>query len=525
MRRFLLLATGLAAMAVQAERIAPYRQIHRIFAIEPEKIEAARERSPAAFSNGVIIATFVGLKIGPAEAKDFERQKAFVARMKARGLPVQICLSSTIGHFDDWQVVQPWPKMVGANGKVAEAVCCPRSEGFRAYVGGLFAKYAALGPDVIWFDDDFRMAFHPPADNGCFCPDCLKAFRDETGIEIDMKGPQPRLRTAAIRAKWFDFGRRTMNELVRIGADAAHKVDPNVALGFMVANLDVQAYCPPDLKEWIRLGRNAKGEVWLRPGSGFYDDFSPYGALQKNIAIGRLVAATEGEGVVNVTEEVTSPYTRRGKSMRITFLEAALNVGLAGADGTTYDAIKPNLDEQLKDNAVVAEMARKYPLLDAMYGLVRGKRQIGVAVPPHNDSLWKAFCLGIPFTFRPQHAVAETPADFLCGDPLAFARGEEIKAELEKRCGGKLPARIDSALRVGLSLWESSDRRERTVFVWNFDFDEARDVRLVLDGEFAAEVLPDDGPWKPLGTGDSFALAPLAPWSVRVLRLTKTRHD
>ena len=335
--------------------------------------------------------------------------------MKAKGVSVQICLSSTIGHFDDWQIEQPWPKMVGA--------------------------------------------------------------------------------------------------------EAAHKVDPNVALGFMVANLDVQAYCPPDLQEWIRLGRNAKGEVWLRPGSGFYDDFSPYGVLKKNIAIGRLVAATEGEGVINVTEEVTSPCIRRGKSMRITYLEAALNVGMAGADGTTYDAIKPNLDEQLKDNAVVAEMARRYPALDAMYRLVRGKRQVGVAVPDDRGNLWQLFCLGVPFTFRPASAWTTVPDDLFGGEVMAFARGEEIKAALTKRCDGKLASRVDSALRVGQSLWESSDRRERAVFVWNFDYDAATDAVLTEDRAFAAEILQDDGTWKPLGKGDSFRLPPLEPWSATVIRL------
>ena len=106
---------------------APFRTIQRIWAVEPEKIEAARAAYPGAFSDGIIVATFAGLKIGPEEVRDVERQKAFVGRMKAQGVDVEICVSSTIGHADGWQLVQDYPKMVGANGRTAAAIACPRS--------------------------------------------------------------------------------------------------------------------------------------------------------------------------------------------------------------------------------------------------------------------------------------------------------------------------------------------------------------------------------------------------------------
>ena len=170
---FALLASFAAGTAIAA----PFRTIQRIWAVEPEKIEAARTAYPGAFSDGIILATFAGLKIGPEEVRDFAKQKAFVERMKAQGVEVQICVSSTIGHNDEWQQVRNYPKMVGANGKTASAVACPRSETFKDCMSGLFAKYAKLGPSVIWVDDDFRMPHHPPVDFGCFCDDCLAQRR------------------------------------------------------------------------------------------------------------------------------------------------------------------------------------------------------------------------------------------------------------------------------------------------------------------------------------------------------------
>ena len=368
-----------------------YRLIHRVFGIEAEKLEAAKEVYTGVFGDGLILAAFNQLSIGPAAAKDFTNQCAFVKRMQGRGLDMQICLSSTIGHTDEWTVPGGWPTMVGSDGIVAKAVACPRAAKFKEYLCATARKYAELKPTVIWLDDDFRMSHHPPADHACFCGTCLARFGDETGIAHDRAGLKKALledetaKGERVREAWRDYNRRALTELVGAVADAVHAVDDSIAIGFMVCNLRGQLYASPDLKAWSERARNRNGEVWFRPGSGAYDDWKPYGIVGKNIEIARLVAETEGDGVVNVTEQVTCPYSRRTKSMRMTFLELALNLGLAGADGTTFDAIKPNLDEQLKPDSVVGEMNRRRAELDRMHALVRGKRQIGIAAPALPD--------------------------------------------------------------------------------------------------------------------------------------------
>lgn len=524
-----------------------YRLIHRVFGIEAEKLEAAKQENTGVFGDGLILAAFNQLTIGPAEAKDFTNQCAFVKRMRGRGVDMQICLSSTIGHQDEWTVPGGWPTMVGSDGKVAKAVACPRAAKFREHLCATARKYAGLKPSVIWLDDDFRMSHHPPADHACFCGACLARFGDETGIVRDRAGLKKALLAdetvggKRVREAWRDYNRRALTELAVAVADAVHAVDDSVAIGFMVINLRGQLYASPDLKTWIARTRNRNGEVWFRPGSGAYSDWRPYDIVEKNIEIARLVAATEGEGVVNVTEEVTCPYTRRTKSMRMTFLELALNLGLAGADGTTFDAIKPNLDEQLKPDSVVAEMSRHRAELNRMHALVRGKRQIGIGAPalpdgkfvkgpakslnamcPAGDEKWRNLVyLGIPFTFRPQFAAAELPGGIADGDPLAFARGEKIKEELDRLCGGRMPSRADSVVRLAQSVWESSDGKERIVFLFNLDYDDAVAVKLRENGEYSAEMLQSDGSWQSLGNKDEFMLPTIPAWSVAVLRLKK----
>lgn len=144
------------------------------------------------------------------------------------------------------------------------------------------------------------------------------------------------------------------------------------------------------------------------------------------------------------------------------------------------------------------------------------------AMCPAGEEMWrKLVYLGIPFTFRAQFAAAKLPADISCGDPLAFARGEEIKDELDRLCGGRMPSRLDSVLRMGQSVWESPDGKERVVFLFNLDYDDATDVKLRENGEYSAEVLRPDGSWQSLGDDDEFVLSTIPAWSVRVLRLKK----
>jgi len=567
----------------------PFRTIQRIWAVEPEKIEAAMAAYPGAFSDGIIIATFAGLKIGSEEVRDFATQKAFVERMKAQGREVQICVSSTIGHRDEWTMDNDLPKMVGSDGKPARAMVCPRSAAFAEYLRGLYRRYAELGPSVIWIDDDFRMAHHPPVDFACFCDNCIARFAAKTGIKMSRSELKAAILGDAVvggirvRAAWRKYSQSAINDLSGLIADAVHAVDDKIVIGFMCCNPEGMSYAAFDFKSMIERAKNRDGVVWFRHGSGTYTDFTPYtedNIVSKNIAIGRNCAQTEGPGVVNLTEEVTSPYNRRTKSLRITFLEAALNIGFAGADGVTYDAIKPNLDEQLRDDALVADIHRRRGELDRMRALIEGKRQLGV-YPFYDPDIWLAngkakslwemktlgtedwkplAYIGVPFTFREKSAsvlllsgksarampkkrldawrrrgvIADGAAAAEVGrggKTFVFGKGAwsrsvwgrkeslQIKDALDSLAGGRMPSRVDTCVRLAQSVWESPDGRERVVFLFNLDFDDAKDVKLTEDGAFAAELLLPSGRWKPLGKGSAFALPNIPAWTPAVIKM------
>ena len=601
----ILSAAVLAAMTAMSAEGPRFRQLHRMFAVESGKIDSAREKYPNSFRDGLIVTTFAGLKIGNPEVREFSNHRDFCAHFKANGTDVQICISSSLGHKDEWTIENDFPKMVGSDGTVAKYNPCPRSPQFVAWICDTFRKYAALKPSVIWFDDDFRMAHHVPVDFACFCETCIGGFSGETGLALDRKNLADAIRlnrtvnAVQVRRAWRDYSSRALTDIVVAAADAVHQIDDSISIGYMVCNPSGHGYAPPDFRKWVEKGRNRDGVVYFRHGSGTYTDFTPYAhdsILMKNISIGRLCAMTEGPGVVNLTEEVTCPFNRRTKSMKITFLEVALNLGFAGADGVTYDAIKPNLDEQLRDGAIVAEMHRRDPELQRFYALVRGKRQIGVH-PFFDTSAWLAndakahirdmtllgpdewrplAYLGIPFTFREKYASllllsgksvrcmprerlerwlergvaadgeAANEMDRICGRKVSagsrvavFCRegrgrwnndvwGREaslrIKDRLDVLCGGRMPSRVDTSVRLAQSTWDSSDGTERVVFLFNMDFDDSADAVLTLDGRYRAEVLDArTGIFSPIGEGDAFRLPVIPAWSPMSVRLTKLK--
>ena len=105
------------------------------------------------------------------------------------------------------------------------------------------------------------------------------------------------------------------------------------------------------------------------------------------------------------------------------------------------------------------------------------------------------------------------------GVPLTFRPGNAC-CSFKDLNRANLPARVDAAVRMGLSLWESPKTGERLGFVWNFGYDDVSDAKLVLDGDAGVSVLAltgEDG--ESLGTGRAFTLPSIPAWSFRVVQI------
>lgn len=400
--------------------------IQRIFCISEDEILKAAKDYPVSFSDGVAIVAYNGLWWDDDRVSDFETLGRFCEKMKEAEIPVEINISKTIGHTDEHTQEEALSHMTDAYGVQGYSINCPGNEIFQDFFRETIRKYASLKPDVLWLDDDFRMVFHAPVGYGCFCDDCIKRFNIEAGKNFDREGLRKAILTDSenIRALWQDFTRAQMVKLVKIARETVNEIDDGIILGFMQVNPELVIYECPDFEKWIEKAKNKNGEVYFRHGSGFYDDFKPFEVVDKNISIARLCAMTEGKGVKNLTEEVTSPYIKRSKSMKVTLMEAVMNIGMAGADGLMDEGIKPNLTEQLEKSRLVSHMHEKGNFLNEARKLIRGKVQRG-AYPFFDKDLWRyapatdhigkmndigsrnwknLFYLGIPVTFREKDA-------------------------------------------------------------------------------------------------------------------------
>ncbi|MGN1478781.1 MAG: hypothetical protein ACI4XH_03360 [Acutalibacteraceae bacterium] len=653
-----------------------YICIQRIFATDADKIEQAVERYPDGFSGGAAIVTFNGIYADNKEITDYGNYCSFFNSLKSKGIDIHVNLSSSIGHGDiQKNEPKPYPTMIDCDGNGCRDSACPRTDEFKNHLIETVKKYAALKPRVFWIDDDFRLSNHSPVDFGCFCDRCVSLFKSESGLDLtreDLKTAilkDDRINGKSVRKLWQEFNRRAIIELAHLISDTAHSFDDKMIIGFMQVSPEMSIYDLPDYKALIEVSKNKNGEVWFRHGSGFYGDADPYAVVDKNIAIARLCALTESSDgkIVKLTEEVTSPYTRRNKSMRLTLTEAVMNIGIGGADGVMDEAIKPNLDEQLMSDGIVALMHSSHAYLSTLKSLIKGKTQVGI-YPYFDKDLWlyndekdslsamddigarywrNLFYMGIPFTFRESGAkaillsgktvramgkneldcwlkkgvyadgeaaieinritgknmtgvknapyslddlsgagtseiftshslngetagynryniwggskngaqcltadscevlsysmqererkdgiigmsyyinetggkVAVSARGPWCDDILSKAKSTQIKNVLDALCGGRMPVRIESRNRVGVSVWE--DKNERIVFIYNTDFDAADDIDMICDGEYTAEVLTASPNWQSLGCSDTIKIPTVEPWSNAVIRLKR----
>ena len=158
---------------------------------------------------------------------------------RSNGLEVGIWLGA-FGHgdflvgFHGNDDFSKYTSIVGVDGKTARHGLCPLDEKFRAdYYEGL-KRVAALGPDMIMFDDDFRMDSRSGYRMGCFCDKHKAMLFEKLGGEFDVSDMERLVFTGKrnkYRDAWMD-GLGYSLELFAKGARAAvDEINPNIRMG------------------------------------------------------------------------------------------------------------------------------------------------------------------------------------------------------------------------------------------------------------------------------------------------------
>lgn len=164
------------------------------------------------------------------------------AALEPEGVRISVNHWHSLMHADLGKTLlpnQPFRQMKDVDGRESSLCVCPMCESWQDYFSGLYARYAALHPHILWVEDDFRLHNHDPLHwGGCFCDAHMQEYArragkpDLTRAEFIRGVLQPGS-VHPYRKIWLDVNRETMTRLAeRIGL-AVRQVSPTTKVGLM----------------------------------------------------------------------------------------------------------------------------------------------------------------------------------------------------------------------------------------------------------------------------------------------------
>ena len=168
------------------------------------------------------------------------RLRRVIEYFQQNGLEVGIWISA-FGHggalaFDELPTVSRYTSIEDVRGDRSAHAICPLDPDFRADYADGIQRIAALGPDLIMLDDDFRINHRQPYYHlGCFCPRHLKDFYARIGEELPRDEIEEKILCGGknkYRDAYLDATADSMLGFARMLREALDAVDPSIRLGF-----------------------------------------------------------------------------------------------------------------------------------------------------------------------------------------------------------------------------------------------------------------------------------------------------
>ena len=228
------------------------------------------------------------------------------AFFKAEGFQVGIWL---------WTIQFPeengFAKITSVYGQVRQQEACPADPEFRAFAADYIQELAGLHPDVILFDDDYRLTVHN-RDMACACDLHLALTGEILGRPVTREeiakamigSPNP-LRSAFQQAK-----RESLLQFARQMRQALDAVDPTIRLGLCagMAAWDIDGVDAPTLSRV--LAGSTKPLLRLIAAPYWVPMKLWNNRLQDVIELSRLERSWCGEGIEILAEGDTYPRPR-----------------------------------------------------------------------------------------------------------------------------------------------------------------------------------------------------------------------
>ncbi|MBQ8657876.1 MAG: hypothetical protein IJ506_01975 [Clostridia bacterium] len=331
-----------------------------------------------------------------------ERMEPYVERLKAEGISYQLNFQNTLGaiptgvgmekHFD-------WEHLVDING--GESNCgCPIGKKFRENTGKRLQYWARTKPDVIWFDDDFRMHGHNYGDLTkiigssfyCYCDEHIRLFNEkyntnytrESLVEEILKEGEP----TWARNAYLRFIGDTMAETAEWMGDVIHKESPKTRVALMTSMPDVHA---TEWRDWKRTldGFEPNYKPLLRSHFGVYCENDPREAMYSYPRYEQLKAQLKKAygGEIDYCPEIeNTPFTVWSKSGNMTAYQIALSAFM-GSQGITLSLYDLNGGAFFEEPTYREVLKKEKPFVNKLFNLdLRGAKSLGVMIPTDPES-------------------------------------------------------------------------------------------------------------------------------------------
>ena len=221
---------------------------------EEEELESLSQFVQCAQIDDVaVFANVEELNTGHMTFEEQDRYLALMRRVQQRLSPFNVTMSvnqwHSVMHADlgkRFREEDGFRPMVDIDGRESDLCVCPLSEAWQAYIGELYARYAALSPFLLWVEDDFRLHNHAPLHwGGCFCEEHMRLYSERAGKTLSreefVRGILAPGEVHPYRKIWLDVSFETMRKAAEAIERAVHRENPTARIGLMSSDPHIHA--------------------------------------------------------------------------------------------------------------------------------------------------------------------------------------------------------------------------------------------------------------------------------------------
>lgn len=170
--------------------------------------------------------------------KNPDKVRNLIAFFKQSGFEVGVWESGfghggMLSHEKESEYVDKFISIVGADGRVAGCAFCPLDEKLQNLFYNSIKKLAEMQPDIIMFDDDFRLNARRLY-MGCCCEKHLEMFYKRVGKRIPRENMEEFLFTGGenfYRSEWLKCCGESLVEFAKLLRKGVDEVNPSIRMG------------------------------------------------------------------------------------------------------------------------------------------------------------------------------------------------------------------------------------------------------------------------------------------------------